>query len=498
MNIGKYEIGILIPQLLFVIILLLYTLFVYLKEINKIKIEIKQGNFYYFLLILNFILLIIIILLSFFISYLNVYSIFVVAKIPNDFKTINDYLAFKDEWEKNKIVPVVHIISNFLNVCFISLLISPLYNNIKSYLNMNFEENQKIKTGSLSINDLFFSIKMKSDYLYLLQSEENNENFYQIANLEKPYPINESEVTALNKIVKCLAFKKIFINDFTNEYVYMILEYPSIIDQLPLANPGFEKLFFFCLSSFFALLFLSIPSSKIHIKNEIDYIKSIEEINAKEKKPKFFGIYKIYGNFEETTTIIRIIYFILEICSLFILMIRRLIYGGFKKINLIKGVIIFYILLLIINFIDIILSVLIILFSIFCNLIDLNEKTTEHNFQEYDNSTEEKTTELTETSIITIKLVFQIVVNCLTLFIGDLTLFIFTIKNLLYHFDIIKSCKRVNENIIFNDLNQEIVFEYRSLNNNRKRLAEYRIEGFPKFLFFKYESNSQIRIIEKN
>ena len=275
-----------------------------MRDNNIIHLEINQGIIYYFLLILNFVLLIILYILTFFICYLNVYSIFVVVKIPNDFNSIDDFLAFKDKWKNNKVLPIIHIISNYLIVVFSSLFIMPLNNNLKSYLDMNFEENLKIKNGILGINDLYFSIKIKSDYLYLLQSDENKEDFYQIANLENPN--NKNEFTQLYKMIKCLAFKKIFINDYTNDYIYMILEYPSIIDQLPLANQGFNNLLYlFTFSLLF--LFISIPSSKIHIKNEKDYLYAIEKYNAQEKKPKFFGIFKIYGDFEEIVTIIRII-----------------------------------------------------------------------------------------------------------------------------------------------------------------------------------------------
>ena len=358
-NIGKYEIGILIPCLIFLFILLLYNLFFLLKERNIIHLEINQGSFYYFLLILNFVLYIILYLFFFFICYLNVYSIFVVAKIPNDFNTINLFIYFKDKWKENIAVPVIHIVSNYLIVIVSSFMIMPIINNLKSYIDMNFEENQKIKTGILSINNLNFSIKLKSDYLYLLQSEENRENFYQIADLENPNSIKKNAISPQYK-AKCLAFKKIYINDYTNQYMYMILEYKSISDQLPLANEGFNNLFFLFTLSLCNLLFISIPSSKIHISNEKDYTDSIKE----NKKSKFFRIYKNYGSFEETVTIIRIIYMILETCCLFILMIRRLIYGGFKNVIHIKRSIIFYILLVIIFFIDIILSILIIVFSI--------------------------------------------------------------------------------------------------------------------------------------
>ena len=362
-NIGKYEIGILIPCLIFLFILLLYNLFFLLKERNIIHLEINQGSFYYFLLILNFVLYVILYLFCFFVCYLNVYSIFVVAKIPNDFNTINLFIYFKDKWKENIAVPVIHIVSNYLIVIVSSFIIMSTFNNLKKYVDMNFEKNQKIKTGILRINNLNFSIKLKSDYLYLLQSEENRENFYQIADLKNPIPINKNKNLAKLQVYKCLTFKKIYINDYTNQYMYMILEYKSISDQLPLANEGFNNLFFLFTLSLCNLLFISIPSSKIHIKNEKDYADSIKENTTKEK-PKFFGIYKNYGSFEEIVTIIRIIYMTLETCCLFILMIRRLIYGGFKNVIRIKRSIIFYILLVIIFFIDIILSILIIVFSI--------------------------------------------------------------------------------------------------------------------------------------
>jgi hypothetical protein len=90
-----------------------------------------------------------------------------------------------------------------------------IINNLKAYVDMNIEENPQIKTGILSINNLNFSIKLKSDYLYLLQSEENRENFYQIADLKNPIPINKNKNLAKLQVYKCLTFKKIYINDYT-------------------------------------------------------------------------------------------------------------------------------------------------------------------------------------------------------------------------------------------------------------------------------------------
>lgn len=491
-DIGKYEIGVLIPFLIFHVILLLFNLFIYLRDRNIIKdLEINQGNIYYSLLILYFVFFTILNILPFLICYLNIYSIFVLAKIPNDFNSIDEYLTLNDKWKKKIILPIIHIVLNFL-VFFLSIfIITPITYNLMSFLDMNFDNNQKEKNGILSINDLYFGITIKSGYLYLLQSEENSEEFYKIANLEKQFPMNRNEVTQLKKVIKCLAFKQIFIDDITNEYIYMILEYPSIMDQLPLANQGFMNLLFlFMLSLFF--LFISIPSSKIHIKNEIDYINSIEAYNAAEKKPKYFGIYKIYGNFEETVTTIRIIYFALITCSLFILMIRRLIYGGFKNIVLIKRLIILFFLLLIISAIDIILSVITILFSIFCTSVAPMEESIENSEQKSEYSYKYTEKKLVVVSTIKIKLVFQIVVNALNLLMMEIGFIISTIQNLSHHLKIIKSWNQLNENIIYKDLNKEIVFKYRNLNNNLKILEEFRIEGFPKYLFYKHETKEKI------
>ena len=487
MNIGKYELSILIPFLIFLVLVFLYILFLYLKDLNKIQLERKQGIFYYSILIFSFVSSIIIYIFLFFICYLNVYSIFVLAKVPNDFNSINAYLDYKKELQKHIVVPIIHIVFNFIVVWLSSFIIWFLINNIKSYLDIKFEENQIIKTGILSINDINFSINMKPDYLYLLQSEENREDFYKIANLKKEYPSNRSEVTALNKTIKCLTFIKILLNDFINEYIYMILENQSIIDQLPLTSQGYNNLSILIFFSLANLLFISVPSSKIHIKNEKEYNEKLDYYNVNAKKPKFFGIFKIYGKFEQTVTTIRIIYLTIEVCSLFFLIIRKLIVGGFKKIIQIKSLIICYIALLLINFMDIIFSLLIILFSILCNI----SKNVDITIEEYSDDTYYEKKELEETSILSIKLVFQIIVNFLALCITNIVLIIFTIKSLLYQFDIIKSRKRLEEQIVYKDLKKEIVFEFRNKNNNRKRLVELRYSGLPKFLFFKHENITQ-------
>lgn len=465
-NIGKYEIGILIPNLIFDVIILLFILFLYLKNEKKIHIEINQGILYYSLLIINLLFIAIIYLFDLLIVYLIVYSIFVVAKTPYDFFIIkNGYLELKRDWSNNRVIPVIHIISNYFIVLFSSLTLTHLNSNIKSFLDFDIEENEKMKTAKLCINELYFDIKIKPNYLYLLQLEDNKEKFYQIANLENLFSIEKGA----NQF---LSFKEIFINDFSKKHIHMVLEHPSIVDQLPLVNKGYNYLIYIFIFSFFSLLFISIPSSKIHIINEITYNYLIELFELEEIKPKYYGTFKIYGKFEKKVSLARIIYLSIEICLLFILIIKRLINGGFKKIIFIRMLIFLFILFSLIIFIDIVLSFLVILFSIF-----FFKTIGEEDFL------------LANYSVINIKLIFQIIVNIFAL-ICNIICFVYNILNVLYYFDIIKSRKIISENIANTDINKELVIEYISLSNNNEKLNEFRIQGFPKFLFFKHEDHT--------
>ena len=80
--------------------------------------------------------------------------------------------------------------------------------NLNSYFEMNFEEKEKTKTGKLLVNDLNLDIKIKSKNLYLLYSDENRENFYEIAKMETHFIVNKNPSNQNDKyqFVKCLAF----------------------------------------------------------------------------------------------------------------------------------------------------------------------------------------------------------------------------------------------------------------------------------------------------
>ena len=170
-------------------------------------------------------------------------------------------------------------------------------------------------------------------------------------------------------------------------------------------------------------------------------------------------------------TKIRIIYLIIEACLLFILLVVRLIQGGFKNIIFITISIVFYIFLALLHFIDMILSFLIFLFSIFFF------RTTKKEL-------------LINYTVIPYKLIFQIVISFLW-FSFDIVPLVFSIKSAVYYSEIIKERKKLKENMVVTDLNKEIVFEYIDLNNNQKKLNEFRIKGLPKFLFYELEGDNR-------
>ena len=227
------------------------------------------------------------------------------------------------------------------------------------------------------------------------------------------------------------------------------------------------------------LLFI-IPSSKLHIINEefYDLLLLIRE------EMGFGGIEKIYGSFEKKVFDSGLIIFIIESFIFLILVVIRLIYGGFKNKFIILSII-FYILSAILHCIFLVLSFLIFLFSL---LILLSIKPSKQLLNVLYNIN------YFESTVITIKLVFQIVFSIfkIGLFTANI---VFLIKNIRYYFDIIKSRKQITDNIVKNNLEKEIVFEYTDLNNNKKRLAEFRMQGFPKYLFFKLEGANKNKIL---
>ena len=265
-DIGKYELGILLSYLIYVILVLIYEIIFFLIHKNKIHLEIGTGILYKTIIIINFFIFTIFTTFNILILLLIIYSIIVVARSPYDFifiliikypddSTISETLKNPEleEWKKKRTVPIIHIVILFIlffqYYSFIFLAKFFLY----YYLDLNFDDyddnnhiknnNQKIKTKKIWVNNNYFNVKIKPNNLYLLESEEENnregyKNFYQITGIEKPKP---------NKAISnlCLKFKEILIDNFNrNEYLFINLGHISIDDQTSISDwsyPFFNK-----------------------------------------------------------------------------------------------------------------------------------------------------------------------------------------------------------------------------------------------------------------
>ena len=327
------------------------------------------------------------------------------------------------------------------------------------------------------------NLKIKSEILFLLESrEENGENeqtnFYNISGIE-PF---ESEN-------KCLKFMKILIdnNKANNDYIYINIDNKSIENQLSLAvweypnlNMGHNNLKYAFILNFIIILF-SACFLKLHITNETSYDYLLDGYEkGTYKKPSIFNIMKIYPNFEKNITNSRFICALTSHFFIIIFIIKRFIYGGFIYYKSIIISFILFIILFLINLIYFILSLIVIIFSI---LIFYEIKMVQN-----------ENIILDTYIIVEIKLYLHIFLNLVSFVIYLGILILFKKNYMFYIWKIIKDRKNMEK---VNVLNSELIFDYIDLNNNNKRLREFRIKGLPKFLFFK-EINEENQTFSRN
>ena len=86
LNIGKFEKGILIPYIIFIIIFLIYIIIMLLIFKNKIHFEISVGLRYYIIMIIIYLFLVLLVIFPLFLLYLIISSFFVVFKSPYNLK----------------------------------------------------------------------------------------------------------------------------------------------------------------------------------------------------------------------------------------------------------------------------------------------------------------------------------------------------------------------------------------------------------------------------
>ena len=207
---------------------------------------------------------------------------------------------------------------------------------------------------SLNINNNDYETRVKLNEILYLQQIDNNNNG------------------------KKFKFKKIYINNITSSFIYVLLGPNIVADRIsncqwnyPDIDYLFSKLGDMC-DWIYMILFFSFPLFKLHVKNELAYkeitlgLNIIDNINNIEVKKQLFGnIFKIYGSFEKGLTESRFSLYIIQLFFLFTFMLKRIYFGGFNKSSHLLIIIIIDIIFLIQNIVYIIMDFLLILFTIF-------------------------------------------------------------------------------------------------------------------------------------
>ena len=441
------------------------------------------------LLLMNIIFYIIFKIYFFLILFLLLYSFLAFIISPFDeLKTYNEKLKIpkdlSNDWDKKKFIFYIAMISELLAFILNYKLLKVKY-CIIDYLNKNYEENDEedinheniglneVKT-SIFINNSKYNVRIKLNEVLYLQQANNNEK----------EPIYR--------------FKKILIENITNNFIFVRLGFNSITDQISIADwhyPNLNYIFmklYKMINYIYYIIFFSLPLFKFYVKDEIEYhnVKNYNELSDElnKEKPIFSDIFNKYGSLETKINNIIISFYIIHIIILLIVIIKRIYFGGARKmINIIISLI-FSIISFMLNLIILILDFIYILIIIFC-IISLNKnkyyKASSNDKHGYMNN----------------KFFIQIIINIIK--------FIFNII-------ILKICKELTSDI--NRLRKEMVklnklednidenkpdfkpaeFKYVSLEGINFSIKEVRNDIFQRYLFYSFDNLSDTEKTQAN
>ena len=394
---GNYQTNVLISLLIFVILFLLFIIFsilVHKNAISSLKLEYKDGKgiLYNILLFTNSIFLIIFKIYVPLLCFLFIYSIYGIARSPNInslFDLSDTYPLIKsleNEWDKHK---AKHYITFVIELIIFSLVLglsTTMKYSVIDYLNMNYyEEDEDIdeeidenrnknkielneKTTSIIINNANYNVRTKLNQVLYLQ---------QIGN---------------DKIYK---FKKILIENLTNNFVYVRIGPNAIADRIsnaewdfPHYNNIFDKISDLN-NSLYLILFFSLPLFQLSLVKNPNYKVIIETFNLMddvlgdyiddEDKGLFTDIFNMFGAFSDGINESRFAFYIIEVFIFLLFMGKRMVWGGFGKssfVNINFGYSIFLIVENSVYFLMTFLSILFGIFSLVCyykNYKDLND-----------------------------------------------------------------------------------------------------------------------------
>ena len=478
-NIGKYEDGVLISYLIFIILFLCFEIVSLLihKKVIKLSIE-REGILYYILICANSLFLVIFYIYFPLLFYLFVYSIIVLSTNPttpnsNSVDEMEKNIYIKN-WEENIALPIVNSIFAFLIFIFDTILIrikkpiilylSMRHDNDNDNINLN---NEKAKKKTLRINDNNYEIEIQANQVTYLERVGQSDKIYK--------------------------FKKIRFTNLTNDFIYLFLNNKAIEDQLSITDwefPIFNEIFLKLAkiaSLIYGILFVSIPLFKLHLNKEYSYILtantySNEMIGIYDyggKKPTFYSVYSSYGSFELGTTNSRFALYIIALFFILLSMGKRAIYGGYTRPIIVLICFIVSAIFVLENIIYVILSFLMILFSVFSVVCfySMNEIVRGQD------------------DLIPTKIFIQMVLNvfifsiCIRILIDSIQLT--SILNKLR-----KEFGHLNDGTEPEEQEKIQKIQYQGLDNREHILNELSIKGIPKYIFYSlYGDINDVQII---
>jgi hypothetical protein len=316
-NLSISEIIFLFFNIIFDILYLIFLLFQTCKYFKIIiEKEKKQGKITKYFILGSFIFFILYLIMIFLSMYFYVFNMFVLAS-----KT------FKD----NTISIIKVIPLSFRAISSISAYYG-LKNVICFYMDLNYEE--KINDNNTRDNNIENN-KIKTGYLFI-----NNTNIKVDVIANKNLYLEENKQSQNNKEnkIKMYEFKQIRSNEISTEFdVYIKIKNDAYRNMLSITDwrYGFKnkteqiyKKLDKLLLLIGLLIILFTPPLFFHAKDEEFYNRLRKIIDN--------NLFKIYGNFEYSFSIIRYILYVIIAAALLLLIFKRIFYGGYMIYKLLK------------------------------------------------------------------------------------------------------------------------------------------------------------------
>lgn len=489
-NIGSFENGVLISYLIFIIIYIAFEIFSLLIHKKVINLNINGGILYYIIVFMNILFFVIFYIYMPLLFFLTVYSIIVTASSPleikyqqsnrnHDYDYDYDYdynsnyssssrtysrnkSLLEEQWDKNKVVPIINIVFIFLTFVFDGVL-TKIKKSIILYLSMRFQDqnldNELIKNTSMYVNGQSYNIQVKVNQILRLE-EVRTKRLYK--------------------------FKEIKIEGVTDNFIYVRLDNKAITDILSFTDweyPDLNEIFMKLgeiASLIYGILFVSLPLFKLHLNDEPNYVtisttyNSIPSFGSSDRKITFLSVFTMYGSFEFSVNNTRFSTNVIDLAFILFFMLKRIYFGGFKRTIMIIICFILTIIFVLDNIVNLILSFLMILFSIFSIV-------SYYNGFKY-----------LKDDMIQTKLFIQLFLN-MSIFSMTISLLIKSIRLSMQINELRKEVDNLNNNKHSEVEEVRAGFKYVGLDLNEHSIEELQIEGHPRYLYYSMNGNT-IRI----